>query len=97
MNSMGIDGRMSADGRLPDSRDDRTRELDACLARLPHEQRTLILSYYGGTTEERIHNRRRLAAQLGIPLNALRIRAHRIRQQLERAMCTLTGEDADAR
>lgn len=57
--------------------------LDACLAALSPEARQLILWYY--QTGERVHieARRDLAGALGICMNALRIRAHRIRARLE--------------
>jgi RNA polymerase sigma-70 factor, ECF subfamily len=57
--------------------------LRACLDRLPEEQRELILQYYRGREEDRIRERRSLAKRLAIPLNALRIRACRIRESLE--------------
>lgn len=63
------------------------RRLDwliACLDQLPAESRELILDYYRGDRGERIRHRQQLAERLGIPPNALRIRAHRIRERLER-------------
>jgi DNA-directed RNA polymerase specialized sigma24 family protein len=63
-----------------------TLELDCfhgCLNGLPDEQRSLILSYYEGERSGKIENRQELAAELKIPLNALRIRAHRIRRTIE--------------
>jgi len=59
----------------------------SCLQRglrsLPESHRELILRYYQGEKSRKIAIRRELAAELGIQLNALRIRAHRIRQKLE--------------
>ncbi len=59
----------------------------ACLQQglksLPEDHRELILRYYQGEKSRKIANRRELAAEHGIQLNALRIRAHRIRQKLE--------------
>lgn len=57
--------------------------LDGCLRRLPEESRALIMDYYQEEKGMKIECRKRLAARLGIPLNALRIRAHRIRVGLE--------------
>lgn len=70
--------------------DDKTREqrlgcLDKCLAELVPESRVLIVGYYQQGTKAK-HVRRTMAAQLGIGLNALRIRAHRIRIELEKCM-----------
>src|SRR5579863_10153854 len=47
------------------------------------ESSQLIMKYYQGDKQARIEARRDLATRLGIPLNALRIRAHRIRVHLE--------------
>jgi RNA polymerase sigma factor (sigma-70 family) len=57
--------------------------LDACTELLPPETRKMILSYYEGKQRARIENRRRLAEGLGVPMNSLRIRVHRIREKLE--------------
>ena len=56
--------------------------MEKCLGSLTEKNRDIILSYY---TDEsgRIEGRRELAARLGADLNALRVRAHRIRTQLE--------------
>jgi DNA-directed RNA polymerase specialized sigma24 family protein len=57
-----------------------------CLEGLLSESRTLILDYYRAERSDKIKLRRQLAEKLGIPLNALRIRAHRIRLQLEKCV-----------
>ena len=71
----------------PDSEDEhddpRMEPLQTCLGRLPDEQRALLLDYHQGDGRERIENRRRIARRLDVPLNALRIRVHRIRTKLE--------------
>jgi RNA polymerase sigma factor (sigma-70 family) len=59
--------------------------LERCLRELPPQESSLIIEYYQEEKGSRIQKRRELAAHLGIPLNALRIRAHRIRAQLQ--MC----------
>lgn len=56
---------------------------EACLERLTAESRAFIVDYYREEKSARIELRRQLAEKLGTPLNALRIRAHRIRVQLE--------------
>lgn len=61
----------------------RVRCFDRCLEELPIESRTLILEYYREEGRTKIELRRQAAQRLGIPLNALRIRAHRIRVSLE--------------
>lgn len=66
--------------------------LDRCLRALPEETRALILGYYEEEKGRKIERRKRLAARLGIPLNALRIRAHRIRVGLEACMHECVGQ-----
>lgn len=60
--------------------------LASCLARLPDDQRRLVLAYYEGQQGSQIPARRSLAASAGLGLNALRIRVHRIRQSLEQCL-----------
>jgi DNA-directed RNA polymerase specialized sigma24 family protein len=57
--------------------------LEQCLTTLPERDRELILDYYRGDRQERIGNRRSLAERLGLSLNAITIRACRIRETLE--------------
>jgi DNA-directed RNA polymerase specialized sigma24 family protein len=57
--------------------------LRQCIANLPDAQKQLVLQYHAVESKDRIPQRRRLAAQLHLPLNALRIRACRIRARLE--------------
>ncbi|MEW5975591.1 MAG: sigma-70 family RNA polymerase sigma factor [Acidobacteriota bacterium] len=59
--------------------------LRRCLDKLPAGQQECILGYYQGEKGERIESRKHLSDRLGIPLNALRIKAHRIREAL--AVC----------
>jgi len=62
---------------------DRVECFEKCLRTLPAESRELIVAYYEEHRRTRIELRRELANRMGIPLNALRIRAHRIRTKLE--------------
>jgi DNA-directed RNA polymerase specialized sigma24 family protein len=57
-----------------------------CLQELPAEHRRLIVDYYQEGELSRIAQRKNLAERLRIPLNALRIRAHRLRSQLDRCI-----------
>lgn len=66
-----------------DQKETSLRCLDECLDRLPIESRNLIMAYYVEEKRAKIDRRKQLADALGIPLNALRIRAHRIRINLE--------------
>jgi len=57
--------------------------LDGCVEKLPPQQLLLITQYHQGEGGAKIARRNGLAAQLHMPLNALRIRAYRIRGELE--------------
>jgi DNA-directed RNA polymerase specialized sigma24 family protein len=57
--------------------------LERCLRTLSDKDKETITRYYQGETRTKIKNRKRLAEELGVALNALRIRALRIRQKLE--------------
>ena len=70
----------------PDVSDVRLECLNHCLHRLPAENRELIIEYYRKERREKIDHRAALAERLGIPLNALRSRAQRIRGKLERCI-----------
>ena len=72
----------------------RQRCFDQCLSKLTAENRELILAYYQEEGGTKIAVRRQLADGLRIPLNALRIRAHRIRTFLERCIAECLGEPA---
>ena len=61
--------------------DERLDALRQCLEKVPSDQRQLVLDYHGG--KDNIRNRKILSERLDIPMNALRIRVHRIRRKLE--------------
>jgi len=67
----------------PPDEDPRRECLERCLRELSPENFRLIVQYYQQNEQSRIEARRNLAAQLAIPPNALRIRAHRIRARLQ--------------
>jgi DNA-directed RNA polymerase specialized sigma24 family protein len=71
--------------------------LDRCLRQLSPENLRLILEYYQQDKHARIKARWNQAERLAIPLNALRIRAHRIRLQLERCVqeCMRPSDDEE--
>jgi RNA polymerase sigma factor (sigma-70 family) len=60
--------------------------LRSCLNGLTPEEAEVLLQYYRGEKSEKIRNRRELADRLGIGMNGLRIRVHRLRERLERCM-----------
>jgi DNA-directed RNA polymerase specialized sigma24 family protein len=66
-----------------DMKERRLACLDRCLDRLRPDQRALAIDYYRDAKRQRIDRRRSIAARLGITMNALTIRASRIRSVLE--------------
>ena len=60
--------------------------LEKCLTQLTDPNRELVLEYYQQEKRAKIDHRAELAKRLGIAANALRIRAHRIRQVLEKCV-----------
>jgi DNA-directed RNA polymerase specialized sigma24 family protein len=69
-----------------DSTEQRLDCLDRCLDQLPSAQRELIVEYYADDGRRKIERRRELARSLGISMNALGIRALRIRDGLAACM-----------
>ena len=76
------------DKKAPEPTESEPRVLcfDQCLDSLPPENRSLIVGYYQEERRAKIELRQELADSLQIPLNALRIRAHRIRARLEQCI-----------
>lgn len=68
---------------LNEAADVETACLEGCLKELSSEARRVILAYHSWGEGEKISSRKRLAEEEGLTLNGLRIRVHRIRQQLE--------------
>lgn len=60
--------------------------LNLCLAELPEETRRLLLDYHRHEKRARIKARREMAERMGITVNALKIRVHRIRTNLGRRL-----------
>jgi len=73
--------------RVPSTTERETEQmldyLEHCLEKLVVGDRELILGYYRGELREKIEQRRELAERLGLTINALSIRACRIRDRLE--------------
>jgi DNA-directed RNA polymerase specialized sigma24 family protein len=65
------------------SREHRLACLDRCLQEIRADQRELVLEYYRDTKRQKIERRQNLARKLGITMNALAIRASRVRAALE--------------
>ncbi|MFN0086939.1 MAG: sigma-70 family RNA polymerase sigma factor [Blastocatellia bacterium] len=70
----------------PEELHDRERRYECferCMAKLPDEDRGLVIGYYKTEKRAKIDNRIALAQSLGVNLNSLRVRVHRIRAKLE--------------
>jgi DNA-directed RNA polymerase specialized sigma24 family protein len=73
----------------------RSNCLEECMQKLNTEERLLIINYYKGEQRSKIEKRRTMASKLGITMNALSIRACRIRDKLEGCMrkCLRVGNE----
>jgi YD repeat-containing protein len=79
-------------GEIFAAREQRLDCLDCCLQKLPPDQRDLIVEYYRDGRGQRIEQRRAMAKRLGITMNALGIRACRIRSTLEACVAACRKE-----
>lgn len=68
--------------------------LDQCLGTLAPEKKSLLIRYYGCDKRAKIDDRRNLAQELGIGLNALRIQVFRLRNEMRQCVekCTARKE-----
>jgi DNA-directed RNA polymerase specialized sigma24 family protein len=80
---------------VPPEEDPREACFERCLAELPADGRALILEYYAADGRQKIEGRKRLAAAHGLSDTALRNRAQRLRDRLERCIrrCLAPGAD----
>jgi RNA polymerase sigma factor (sigma-70 family) len=69
--------------------------LDRCLDRLPEDDRRLALTYYQEEKGARIRRRAALARELGVSLNALRLKLHRITRRLRQCVFDCVGAGGD--
>jgi len=88
-NNHGVSG--TPDERL--SRERLMSCLDQCTEKLEPAHRDLIVRYYHGEQRVKIENRITLAQQLGITINALSIRACRIRDKLQACVSECAGPE----
>ena len=73
-------------------REQRLECLDRCLQELKPDQRDLVIAYYRDAKRQKIDGRREIATRLGISMNALGIRACRIRSTLETCVETCCAQ-----
>lgn len=79
-----------------DEKENREKMLDClehCTEKLEPQNREIIVGYYVGEQRVKIENRRTLAEKFGVTINALSIRACRIRDRLEACVgnCAKSG------
>jgi len=87
---------LSSSGNKEDEDDGKRRAcFDTCMANLSADKRNLIVHYYQGDKGAKITNRQRLAEKLGMPINRLRIQAHRIREKLEACLNACLASSSD--
>ena len=67
--------------------------LERCTGKLEPRSREIIIRYYAGKGRAKIENRRALAEELGVTMNALSIRACRIRDKLEACVRECAGSE----
>ena len=87
---------------LPDWKDevDESEPVHKCLDRcmdekLSPEERSIIIQYFEGDGHEKIVNRKNLAEKLGITLNTLRIRIHRLCRTLKKCVDNCLKREMD--
>jgi RNA polymerase sigma factor (sigma-70 family) len=72
-----------APSEVDEDEERRYRCLQGCMASLSAEDRALVLGYYEQEKHAKIDHRKKLAEQLGVGMNALRLRLYRIRATLQ--------------
>lgn len=83
----GRNARLGVAAGMPASDDDSAHEaLEACLQTMPAASRELIYRYYSSEARANAQGRKKLADELGVSVNALRNRAFRLRQELEKCV-----------
>jgi DNA-directed RNA polymerase specialized sigma24 family protein len=71
--------------------------LRGCMQLIPEKERVLILDYYQHDKSQKIEDKRRIAAKLGLASTALRVRAYRIRRRLENCVTKKLNETVEER
>lgn len=70
-----------------DNDDDREHEcLELCMKERPENERTLLLGYFREQGQAKIEHHKALAVEMGITVNALRIRVHRILRRVRKCV-----------
>ena len=78
----------------PEQKEQEFQCLDRCMKVLTPQNRQLMLEYYKEEKHAKIVHRRELAERLGLAVNALRIRAYRIRASLQGCVENCLGQES---
>lgn len=70
----------------PEERERKLQCMEECLAKLDAQTRDWLTQYVQGDYRARTEQRTKMAENMGVSLNTLRIRVHRIREQLEQCV-----------
>lgn len=70
--------------------------LDGCLKKLSADDYEMILKYFEKETRAKIEQRKELAEKLGITLNSLRMRVHRINKELQKCILACLNDSSEA-
>ncbi|HEX5732523.1 MAG TPA: hypothetical protein VF131_06785 [Blastocatellia bacterium] len=72
--------------------------LEQCVERLTPKNRELLRAYYRDDDEEKVDHRKEMAERLGMELNALWVRMHRIRERLRQCVteCLMRKRGSDS-
>lgn len=79
---------------MPEEMERRLACLDRCIERLTPDNSELILDYYREQKRAKIDVRKRIGERLNLKPTALRVRVHRIREQLEKCVRECLAERA---
>lgn len=72
---------------IDESRELLFQKLEQCLRNLPQQYQEVLLRYYGEISGTHLRERReRLAREVGLTPNALRVTTHRLREKLKRCI-----------
>jgi DNA-directed RNA polymerase specialized sigma24 family protein len=74
---------LSQNFRSPDSSNIECDCLEDCLTKIPREESSLVIQYYGQEKSEKIELRKKLAEKMNVKLPALHTRVFRIRNSLK--------------
>jgi DNA-directed RNA polymerase specialized sigma24 family protein len=85
---------LAASQAAPDDTEGQLGCLRRCLSALPSEARSLIVRYYQTEGPSSVQSRRALAKRLALSYDNLKMRAYRIRLELEACLKRCLAEDA---